>query len=119
MINRNNNDKEASKIVKRIFETFVEKQNATLIANELNALWLKTTAGYPWDIDAIRRLLTNEKYIGKYRYKEFFIKNEIPSIIDNETFFLVKEILKPLLSDNFIETIVDETLKEFNGNYKS
>ena len=38
MININNNDKEASKIVKRIFETFVEKQNATLIANELNAL---------------------------------------------------------------------------------
>lgn len=24
-----------------------------------------------------------------------------------------------MLSDNFIETIVDEALKEFNGNYKS
>ena len=190
-------DKEEAKIVKRIFETFVEKQNATLIANELNALGLKTTAGYPWDIDAVRRLLANEKYIGNYRYKEIFVKNGIPSIIDDETFSLAQEILKkrkqrhhskenifdvdypltgkifcaecgchivgdsskngkgviyryytcmnrkkgaicrlpsirkneieeaiaeilrPLLSDNFIETIVDKALKEFNENYKS
>ena len=74
MINRNNNDKEASKIVKRIFETFVEKQNATLIANELNALWLKTTAGYPWDIDAIRRLLTNENILEILDTKNFLSK---------------------------------------------
>ena len=74
MINRNNNDKEASKIVKRIFETFVEKQNATLIANELNALWLKTTAGYPWDIDAVRRLLTNENILEILDTKNFLSK---------------------------------------------
>lgn len=74
MINRNNNDKEASKIVKRIFETFVEKQNATLIANELNALGLTTTAGYPWDIDAIRRLLTNENILEILDTKNFLSK---------------------------------------------
>ena len=74
MINRNINDKEASKIVKRIFETFVEKQNATLIANELNALGLKTTAGYPWDIDAIRRLLTNENILEILDTKNFLSK---------------------------------------------
>ena len=98
-------DKEEAKIVKRIFETFVEKQNATLIANELNALGLKTTAGYPWDIDAVRRLLANEKYIGNYRYKEIFVKNGIPSIIDNETFSLAQEILKKGSKDIILKKI--------------
>lgn len=196
-----NNDyvinKEDSKIVKRIFDSFIERKSTSEIAKELNELGLKTATGFSWNTNSILKILANEKYIGNYRYKEIFIKNGIPSIIDNETFSLAQEILKtrkkrhhskenffdanypltgkifcaecghhiigdsckngkgviyryytcmnrkkgvncrlpsirkneieeaiaeilrPLLSDTFIEKIVDEALKEFNENHKS
>ncbi len=190
-------DKEEAKIVKRIFDSFIERKSTSEIANELNELGLKTATGFSWNTNSILKILANEKYIGNYRYKEIFIKNGIPSIIDNETFSLAQEILKtrkkrhhskenffdanypltgkifcaecgyhiigdsckngkgviyryytcmnrkkgancrlpsirkneieeaiaeilrPLLSDTFIEKIVDEALKEFNENHKS
>ena len=190
-------DKEEAKIVKRIFDSFIERKSTSEIAKELNELGLKTATGFSWNTNSILKILANEKYIGNYRYKEIFIKNGIPSIIDNETFSLAQEILKtrkkrhhskenffdanypltgkifcaecghhiigdsckngkgviyryytcmnrkkgancrlpsirkneieeaiaeilrPLLSDTFIEKIVDEALKEFNENHKS
>ena len=43
----------------------------------------------------------------------------LPSIRKNEIEEAIAEILRPLLSDTFIEKIVDEALKEFNENHKS
>lgn len=59
-------NEEESKIVKEIFDMYVDKKyGATKIAIELNSRGLKTKRGKRWSQNAISRILKNEIYIGK------------------------------------------------------
>jgi len=58
-----------SKIVKEIFEMYVDKNKSmTGIAKILNQRKIPTKMNATWDVKAIKRLLTNPTYIGKVRY---------------------------------------------------
>jgi DNA invertase Pin-like site-specific DNA recombinase len=55
--------------VRRIFRAFVvEKKSEYTIACELNGKGILNELGRPWRMLAIRRLLTDEKYVGSYVY---------------------------------------------------
>ena len=59
------NEKEA-KIVKQIFSWYIEDgMGALKIAQELNAMGLKTKRNAKWSQNAICRILTNEIYTGR------------------------------------------------------
>jgi hypothetical protein len=56
-------------IVRRVFRSFVVgKKSEYAIAGELNEKGILNEFGRPWRMLAIRRLLTDEKYLGNYVY---------------------------------------------------
>lgn len=108
-------NEEEAKIVRMIFDMYVNQNVGTnTIAHELNQRGIKTRRGKNWDGVAIKRLLKNEKYIGKVilnRYTKpdvtssgrkierdpsewIVLENAIPAIIDRETFDKAQEILE-------------------------
>ena len=46
-----------------------------------------------FNISSIRRILSNEMYIGSYKYKDSITEDVIESIIDKETFFKARDRL--------------------------
>ena len=79
------NDEEAS-IVKRIFETYLAGNTMADIIHYLNENSVKTSKGNPYNKNSIRRILTNTRYIGVYKYGGLEIPGGVPSIIDDVTF---------------------------------
>jgi len=79
-------DDEVASIVKRIFEMYLAGNTMAVIIRYLNENGVKTSKGNSYDKNSIRFILTNDKYIGMYRYSGIEIPNGIPRIIDDTTF---------------------------------
>jgi len=87
-------NEEEAKIVRNIFQRFVEIQAPKLIAGELNAAGYRTRKGQLWRRDHIYRLLNNHTYIGEVKYKDAVCKGEQEAIISREIWDRTREILK-------------------------
>ena len=87
-------DEENARIVKEIFNKFVNGSTIVDIVKSLNERKLKTSYGNNFNKSGVSLILSNKKYIGTYKYKEIEIENGIPSIIEKETFYKAQEILK-------------------------
>ena len=85
---------EEAKVVRRIFQRFIEIQAPKLIAGELNAAGCRTKQGQLWRRDHIYRLLNNHTYIGEVKYKDAVCKGEQEAIITREVWDRTREILK-------------------------
>ena len=79
-------DEETAPIVKRIFEMYLAGNTMAVIIRYLNENGVKTSKGNPYNKNSIRQILTNDKYIGMYRYSGIEIPDGIPRIIDDTTF---------------------------------
>lgn len=96
------NSKEA-KLVRRIFEMFLELQSCRKVAEALNAEGLRTKeyrtktgvdrGGKRWTEKAIYDLLTDRKYIGKIVHKSVAYNAEHKAIVSDELFESVRESL--------------------------
>ena len=104
---------EEAEIVRLIFSLFLEGKAYASIAKELNEKGIKTKLGKEWIGEAVRRILTNEKYTGdvllQKTYKKSYldkrchknngekpqvlVKNNHEAIIDHETFAKAKELI--------------------------
>ncbi len=69
-----------------IFKMYNNGSTMAEIIRELNALNVKTSRGNAFNKNSIRHILSNEKYLGKYKYKGEVINTNIEPIIDEETF---------------------------------
>ena len=85
---------EEAKIVRAIFQRFIETQAPKLIAGELNAAGYRTRQGKVWRRDHIYRILNNHTYIGEVKYKDAICKGEQEAIISREVWDRTREILK-------------------------
>ena len=85
---------EDAKIVRSVFQRFIEVQSPKLIASELNQAGHRTKAGNPWQRDHIYRMLNNHTYIGEVKYKDAICKGEQQAIVTREVWNRVQEILK-------------------------
>ena len=80
--------------VRWIFRAFAEQGlGETAIARKLNQKGVKTFRGYPWSGEAIRLLLTNERYVGESvwnkastKLKGSYVQNPSDSWIRNSNF---------------------------------
>lgn len=63
-------------IVKRIFEEYASGKGYRAIANALNKDGYRTKKNNPFDISAVKYILTNIVYIGKIRYLRYTSWNE-------------------------------------------
>ena len=105
-------NEEEAKIVRRIFDMYVNGYGCTSISKALYDDGIVNHNGNPYSESSLNRILQNENYIGTYicnkQYRDFFTKkivktdpsewvihkNRIPAIIDERTFYKALEIRK-------------------------
>lgn len=107
-------NKKEAEVVKRIFNEYLEGKGLQAIANGLNKDGIRSKDGNEFGYTSIRRILTNEKYVGdlilqkwyidnhlskkkkqnKGEKDRFFIEDNHEPIIDRETFGLVQKTLE-------------------------
>ena len=86
---------EEARLVRRIFQRYIEIQSPKVIAAELNAEGFTTKSGKPWNTAAIYRILNNHTYFSEVNYKNKEIhEGAHEAIIDAETWHRTREILK-------------------------
>lgn len=61
------------------------------IIRYLNERQLKTSRGNEFNKNSLRKMLLNKKYIGIYSYDNKEVKGGIPSIIEEDLFYKVRE----------------------------
>jgi len=79
-------DDESAPIVKRIFEMYLAGHTMADIIRYLNENGVKTSKGNPYNKNSIRLILTNNRYVGVYKYSGLEIPDGVPRIIDDVTF---------------------------------
>ncbi|NCC68838.1 MAG: recombinase family protein, partial [Clostridia bacterium] len=88
-------DPETAPTVRMVFDMYSKGSTCAEIITELNRQGRKTLRGGAFNKSSIHRLLTNEKYIGVYSFKDDVrIEGGVPRIIDDETFRKVQGMLK-------------------------
>ena len=80
-------------IVRRIFKEYASGKSQPEIVASLNADGLRTVRGNRFMRNSLRAVLTNEKYIGMYRYKDIADPKGIPPIIDKPLFDKVQQMI--------------------------
>lgn len=85
---------EEAETVREIFTKVLAGMAFVDIANELNARGIKTKKGAPWGRSSFSRLLSNERYIGTYKWSDIVIENGMPAIIDREVFEMAQKKIK-------------------------
>lgn len=63
-------DPETAPIVKMIFEMYASGTNSSQIAATLRNMGIKTAEGGPWNVDGVKRMLTNDHYIGMVHWNK-------------------------------------------------
>jgi site-specific DNA recombinase len=59
-------DQEKAKLVRKIFRMYLKLKSMPQVAFELNKKGIKTERGNKWSTPAVKKVLDNELYIGKY-----------------------------------------------------
>lgn len=92
-------DEATAPVVRKVFHDYAKGRRAVDIIEELNCAGYKTQTGRPFGRSSLHRLLSNEKYIGIYKYKvgtpdEVTLDDCIPPIVDKETFRKCQKAVK-------------------------
>lgn len=84
-------DEQTAPIVQEIFRRIAGGELKASIANDLNNRQIQTSKGAAWNKNSFHAILSNERYIGVYIYRDVRIPGGIPAIIDEELFELARE----------------------------
>lgn len=99
-------DEKKAPFVKEIFQRFAEGEMIKTIISELNARGARIsyklkksrkevkTCERPLSYNTVRRILSNRKYIGEYKFKDIVIPNGVPAIVEQELFDKVQRRLE-------------------------
>lgn len=79
------NEREA-RIVRTIFDLYIKGHSIPSICSHLDSKGYLSKHGSKFSYAVVRRILSNEKYIGTMRWNDIVIENAIPSIISKEIF---------------------------------
>lgn len=88
-------DDQNADVVRQIFSKYASGMTMQEVVDWLNKNGYRTAEGKVFNKNSLPRMLSNERYIGTYIYKDLiWEENAIPAIIDRETFGKVQEMLK-------------------------
>lgn len=79
-------NKEEAELVRRIFKMYVQQMSMPQVAFELNREGIFTKKGKKWNARAIRDVLTDELYVGKYRVAGVADYIEEYRVVDTDLF---------------------------------
>lgn len=106
-------DGDEAKIVKEIFRCYLEGMSLNLIADRLNDRGLTTKGnGSPYRKEVVRRILTNEKYVGDALLQKTFITDCITKKSRKNNgelpMYLVKNHHEPIISRTDFNRVQEE-----------
>ena len=79
-------DEAEADIVREIFHKALADVPLADIASDLNGRGIRTKRGALWNKGSFHRMLTNDVYIGVYRYSGVVVEGGVPPIIEREVF---------------------------------
>ena len=77
---------EEAEVVQEVFRRVASGEQLIRIIEDMNRRGVKTKHGKEWNRSTFNKMLSNERYIGMYLYKEYRIEGGFPVIIDKELF---------------------------------
>ena len=81
-------------IVREIFTRLLSGWSLYDIMTDLNGRGIKTSTGKEWKKQSFQHLLSNDKYVGVYRFADTVIEDGVPAILDRTTYDRVQILLK-------------------------
>lgn len=66
-----------ARIVRLIFNSYLSGMGKLAVANMLNEMHISTKFDNEWTAEAVRRILTNEKYCGELMLQKFYSENHL------------------------------------------
>ncbi|MBO6264198.1 MAG: recombinase family protein, partial [Clostridia bacterium] len=94
-------DEKKAPFVKEIFERFAQGEKTKTIIDDFKKRGIGVTIRgkrgktksheNPLNYNIVRRILTNRKYIGEYKFKDIVVENGVPAIIDKDLFEKVQK----------------------------
>ena len=85
------NENEAP-IIRRIFSEYTSGKTINDIITDLNKDGILNARKSPWNKSSLNTIISNEKYIGTYKYADYIVPNGMPAIISKEMFDVAQEI---------------------------
>lgn len=83
-----------AKIVQEAYQRYASGESITSIINAFNKQGYRTIRGNAFNKNSFSKMLSNEKYIGIYRYADTVVEGGIPRIIDDALYEKVQVMLK-------------------------
>ena len=80
--------------VRLAFKMYADGATLTSVARTLNDHGFRSIGGKMFVPQSFRKMFTNEKYIGVYRYGDYVSYDAVPAIVDNQTFARVQDRTK-------------------------
>lgn len=109
---------EEAEIVKLIFNSYLSGMGKQAIANMLNEMHIPTKFENKWSGDAIKRIITNEKYCGELMLQKFYSENHLTKrkMVNTGKLrkFHVEEAHEPIIE----KTVFDAVQKRLQENQK-
>jgi len=84
-------------VVRRIFDLFVGGATICGIARHLNAAGVAGAGGSPWAFAKVKKLLTNELYIGVYVYNRRSAKLKSTSVANPQSHWVRVRVFEPIV----------------------
>ena len=81
-------------VVRRIYQMILDGRTPASICRILNAEGKRTATGRTFNHNSITRLLSNERYIGTFIWRDVRRTGVVPRILDDRTFYAVQELRK-------------------------
>lgn len=126
-----------ARIVRLIFNSYLSGMGKLAVANMLNEMHISTKFDNEWTAEAVRRILTNEKYCGELMLQKFYSENHLtkrkmvnhgeikkfyveeahPPIIEKSVFLAVQNLMKKH-QEQFTPTKSTAVTYPFTGKIK-
>lgn len=87
-------DPPKAQALKQVFELYGSGATLAECSRALARSGFTTKTGKPFTSEMIKRMFSNKKYIGYYRYKDIEIEGAMPKIVDEDLFYMIQPKLK-------------------------
>ena len=79
-------DPDEAALVRKIFSMYIAGFSARAISDQLAVQGIRTQYGNPYAPQSIIRIISNDRYIGVYRWRSIEVPNGMPPIVDKAVF---------------------------------
>ena len=79
-------DPQQAPALRYIFEQYAAGHTAAEIVDHLNASGIRTSRGNAFNKNSVLRIISNEMYLGVYKYGDIRIEGGVPAMVDRELF---------------------------------